>query len=72
MYKQNHKSTLKFDTAHELQLMCYSIRAIRDRVNADLDAMVDRISRLLPPEDSALQRRMKKYSKEDWKNYLKF
>ena len=72
MSKQNHKSTLKFDTAYELQMMCYSIRAIRDRVNADLDAMMDHISSLLPPEDTALQRRMKNYSKEDWKNYLKF
>lgn len=72
MSKQEPKSTAKLTTTEELFLMRMSIQATRDSINADLDALADQINRLLPPEDSAQQQRMKKYTKEDWKNYLKF
>ena len=65
------KSTTKsIDIQQELELMRQSLRMIRDRVNADLDAMVEQIDKMLPPEDTARSRRMKKYTKKDWERFL--
>ena len=60
-----------FDTTQELILMGMSIKAIRDRMNEDLDAMAEQINRLLPPEDGARYHRRKHWGKKEWGAFLK-
>ena len=50
--------------------MRMSIKAIRDRTNEDLDAMVDFINRLLPQEETDEQRRFKNFTSKDWGDFL--
>jgi len=72
MLKHKKKSSRNVDTLQELVLMRHSIRTIRDRVNEDLDAMVEQINRLIPSEDGAQARRFKNFTKKDWKKFLTF
>ena len=57
-------------TIQELALMRMSIQAIKQRVCLDLDAMADRLSRLLPPEDDTRYQKYKNFSKKDWSRFL--
>ena len=50
--------------------MRHSLKAIRDRVTEDLDAMADRIDRLLPPEDVGRYQRYQNFSSQDWRDFL--
>ena len=70
MPNQRSKST-NFDTTQELILMRMSIKAIRDRMNEDLDAMAEQINRLLPPEDDTRYQRRKHWGKKEWGLFLK-
>ena len=72
MLKPKNKSTQNIDTVQELILMRHSIRAIRERLNEDLDAMAKQIERLLPPPDTERSRRFKNFTKKDWHKYLRF
>ncbi len=72
MPKQKNKTNPKppSDTIQELILMRMSIKAIRDRMNEDLDAMADQINRLLPPEDDSRHQRYKNFTSKDWSDFL--
>lgn len=58
------------DTHTELVLLRHSIKAIRDRVCEDLDAMDDRIMRLLPAETDNRNLRYRQFTKKDWATFL--
>lgn len=58
------------DATEELILMRMSIRALKERVCEDLEAMADQIARLLPPEDDYKHQRYKNFTKEDWGKFL--
>jgi len=66
------KSNEKLSAFEELALMRMSIEAMRDYFNVNLDAMLDRINRLIPPEDQLRYTKYKNYTKEDWHNFLGF
>jgi len=66
------KKTNNPDTVQELMLMRMSIQAMRDLVNQNLNAMVDQINRLLPPEDHTRYQRKANFTKEDWGEFLTF
>ena len=71
MTSEINKSTQN-DTVAELALMRMSIKAMRDYVNENIDAMLDRINRLIPPEDTLRYTKYKNYTKDDWHNFLEF
>lgn len=52
--------------------MRHSLKAIRERLIEDLDAMDDQIERLIPPEDNLRSNRFKNFTKEDWQKFLTF
>ena len=52
--------------------MRMSIQAMREHFNANLDAMLDQINRLIPPEDQGRYLKYKNFSKKDWHNFLEF
>lgn len=62
----------KLDRDTELILMRHSIKVLRDSINSNLDEMLDRINRLLPPEDSLRCIKYKNYTKKDWGDFLAF
>lgn len=72
MTKRATKSTEKYTAIEELALMRMSIRAIRDQINLNLDAVLDQINHLIPPEDSNRCLKYKNYTPEDWGNFLGF
>lgn len=72
MPEHESKSNEKLSTAEELALMRMSIRAMRDSFNNSLDAMLDQINRLIPPEDQLRYKKYKNFSKQDWNNFLEF
>lgn len=68
MPKQKSKSIS--NTTQELALMRMNIQALKERLCLDLDAMVDRLDRLLPPENATRYQKYKNYTKEDWHKFL--
>ena len=69
MPKSDDKSS-QIDTRVELMLLRQETRRMRHAAMLSFDAIIDRINRLLPVVETAEQRRMKKYSKKDWDDYL--
>jgi len=69
MPKSDDKSS-QIDTRVELMLLRQETRRMRYAAMLSFDAIIDRINRLLPVVETAEQRRMKKYSKKDWDDYL--
>lgn len=69
MAKKTNDS-LPVNATEELALMRMSIRAMKERICEDLDAMADQIDRLLPPEDDRKHQRYKNFTKEDWGKFL--
>ena len=59
-------------TAEELALMRMSIKAMREAMNENLDAMLDTINRMLPPEDDKRCLKYKNFDKRQWRDYLDF
>jgi hypothetical protein len=56
--------------AAELLMLHMEVRAIRDRVVADLDAALAKIERALPPrDDSARNREMSKWDRARWRHF---
>jgi len=51
--------------------MRMNIRAIQERLNRDLDAMMAHINSMLPDEDQLRYQRYKNYTKDDWHQFLK-
>jgi hypothetical protein len=66
------KAPTKLNTIEELALMRMSIRTMRDHINQNLDAMLDQINRLIPPEDTKRRLRYKNFTKKDWTKFLGF
>lgn len=66
MPTQKQKST---EFVNELVTVRHDIRAFRQIINESLDAMMDRINRLLP-DDTAQSNPFKGYSKKDWERFL--
>ena len=60
----------KTNTTQELVLMRMNIQAIKDRLCQDLDAMANRLDRLLPAEDGLRYQKFKNYTPKDWAKYL--
>lgn len=50
--------------------MRMNLFALKERLCRDLDAMADRIDRLLPPEDPMRYQKYKNYTSEDWAKFL--
>ncbi len=56
---------------NDLLMLRIELRAIRDRVMADLDAALAKIDHALPAsEDSVAQSGMKSWDKTRWREYL--
>ena len=70
MPKTQKKVNVVPDIYQELALMRYSIRAIKERMCEDLEAMNEMISRLIPPEDEGRYQRYKNFTKEQWGDFL--
>ena len=70
MPKPKRKSTPNTATMQHLALMRMNIQAMKDRLCQDLDAMADRIDRLLPPEDAMRYQKYKNFTSEDWSKFL--
>ena len=68
MPKQKSKSIS--NTTQELALMRMNIQALKERLCLDLDAMVDRLDRLLPPENATRYQRFKNFKPKDWAKFL--
>lgn len=71
MPKIESKSIKKANAHQELINLRLNLIAIRDQVNQNLDGILERINRLLPPDDSTRYLKYKNYSKKDWHEYLK-
>lgn len=54
----------------ELRLIRQSIEALRRRTTEDLDALAAQVDLLLPKKESDRSRLFKRFTKEDWGNYL--
>lgn len=57
-------------TFDELRLIRQSIAALKQRTITDLDALAAQVDLLLPQEESDRGRAFKRYTPEDWGNYL--
>ena len=57
-------------TAADLMLMRMEFKAMKERHCRDIDAMVARLDRMLPPEDDLRYQRLKKFTTEDWEDFL--
>lgn len=68
--KKNKSSVLNTATTQELVLMRMSIQAMKERLCQDLDAMADRLDRLLPPKNEMRYQRFKNFTSEDWGKFL--
>ena len=61
----------KKPTDNDLLLLHMEVRAIRDRVVADLDAALAKIERALPPaEDSGRIREMQTWGRAQWREFM--
>ena len=72
MSKPPVKSNEKLNTIDELALMRMEIKAMRGYLNDSLDALLDKVDRLIPPEDQLRYTKYKNYSKKDWHDFLDF
>ena len=71
MSKPKHKSTL--NPIDELLLLRMEARAMRDVTVESFNAIIDRITQMLPAmEEDEKSRRFKRFTKEDWRKYLTF
>jgi len=50
--------------------MRMNIQALKERLCQDLDAMAERLDRLLPPQDGLRYQKFKNFTSKDWANYL--
>jgi len=65
------KSTEK-DLVSELVLMRMSIKSLRDRMNDSLNAIDERISSMMPIEESRRSENYRNFTTEQWRNFLEF
>jgi len=68
---QKSKNPTQPTTTQELVLMRMNIKAMKERLCQDLDAIAARLDSLLPAEDAMRYQKFKNYTSKDWRNYLK-
>ena len=68
----NHKGKIGQGpiTAADLMLMRMEFKAMKERHCQDIDAMVARIDRMLPPDDDMRYQRQKAFTTEEWEDFL--
>jgi len=71
MPKNDLESIKKAATHQELINLRLNLMAVKDQVNQNLDGILERINRLLPPDDGARSLKYKNFSKKDWHEYMK-
>lgn len=55
---------------NELLQLRMELEATREQLNRTLDALADKITRMLPATDETRHKRFKNFSRKDWSNYL--
>ena len=62
----------KLDPIEELALLRMSVTAMREQINDSLDAMIDQINKIIPPENTSRVKKYKSFTRKDWANFLEF
>jgi hypothetical protein len=71
MPKSKSKSIKKADAHQELINLKFSLQAVLEQVNQEIDGIIKRLDRLTPADDTTRYQKHKNYTPQDWRNYLK-